>query len=542
MKRLRPSLAPVVAPLLALTLSACGASSPSATEDGTRDSFSTPERIPADAPNTAPSGPTDEPSSPTGATGSTGAAGPVLAPSDNGLVSGPASPELVASARQIQERLACMRGKPFKQDPAVEFQSLADFRKYVQGQLDKEFEGPKGARLVRVLHALDIVDPSVDVMSQMLEAAVGQAAAYYDPETDTFYVVQQMPALMLNSVMAHELQHALQDQHTDLLGDYLDQGFGNIDKDLAARFVVEGEATLLGHAWLVADMQARLPGGSESSICHLPGKTAGDPQTFWPIMREIVAGAAQQTRDDVLNPSMLEKVASAGMGSNDAMAKSMEQLRQLPVYFFYTLLLPYNQGGLTIYETFEKSGYGWKEIDALFESPPESTEQVLHPEKLLAKEGFKSVGVPTKAPISAEAAAAWTSDPPERLGELTIRILMVEEGLSEAEAVEAAAGWNGDQLRVWVKDDLLAFDWKIEWDSAKDRGEFMAKMPALLAKQRPGVEGVDAAAVANPIGSMTLRWKDPQGRDRFGALKWTPTAVRWTDGWDLAPTLADDAG
>src|SRR5690606_28836331 len=123
----------------------------------------------------------------------------------NGLESGPASPELVASARAIQERLACMRGEAFEQDPAVEFQSLTDFRAYVTRQLDKEFSGEKGDRLVRTLHALDIVDPSVDVRAQLLEAAVGQAAAYYDPEKDSFYVVQKMPELMLNSVMAHEL-------------------------------------------------------------------------------------------------------------------------------------------------------------------------------------------------------------------------------------------------------------------------------------------------------------------------------------------------
>jgi hypothetical protein len=469
---------------------------------------------------------------PTGAAAAATPTGMAAAATSNGLETGPASPEIIANARKIQKQLECLRGRKFKRDPEVAFQSLADFRAYVDKQLAKELGGEKGAQIVRTLHALDIVDPSVDVMKQLVEAAVGQAAAYYDPETNTFYVVQNMPEMMLNSVMAHELQHALQDQHTSLLDDYLAEGFGSSDKDLATRFVVEGEATLLGHSWLVNHIQSKLPGSPK--ICHLPEAKEGDPRSFWPSLTPIISEAAGQTRDDIVNPGMLERVAMSSM--SEGMGDSLRQLRELPVYFFYSLLLPYNQGGQTVFTHFTSNGYDWASIDALFTTPPETTEQVLHPAKLMGeREGFRQHELADAPAVSAESASAWASDPSDRLGELSVRIWLIEEGAEENVASGAAAGWDGDSIRVWRKgEDLLAFDWKIGWDTPRDQKEFLAQLPAALAKQR----GLDPKGLSSALldpgeeGMLAFNWTDSQQRTRHGRIEWSGRLIHWTDGWD----------
>ena len=69
-----------------------------------------------------------------------------------------------------------------------------------------------------------------------------QAAAYYDPNTDGFYIVAQMKGLMLDATIAHELQHALQDQH-QICCPSIQESFHSFDHEMATRFMVEGEDT-----------------------------------------------------------------------------------------------------------------------------------------------------------------------------------------------------------------------------------------------------------------------------------------------------------
>src|SRR6266581_710741 len=71
-----------------------------------------------------------------------------------------------------------------------------------------------------------------------------QAGAYYDPAAKAFFLVMVPDnELILDTISAHELTHALQDQHFDL-AHYLPSD-GSIDDDAASarRFIAEGDAT-----------------------------------------------------------------------------------------------------------------------------------------------------------------------------------------------------------------------------------------------------------------------------------------------------------
>src|SRR5947209_3820575 len=103
-----------------------------------------------------------------------------------------------------------------------------------------------------VLRALHLVDPSTkDVQGKLIDLLEQQVLAFYDPDAHVYYSIRQppkglpeMPKEMSfdHAVAAHELTHALQDQHFDLgkrdraLRDDTDAG-------MALHSVAEGEAT-----------------------------------------------------------------------------------------------------------------------------------------------------------------------------------------------------------------------------------------------------------------------------------------------------------
>jgi hypothetical protein len=471
-----------------------------------------------------------------------------LAVADPGLPSGPASEADVAKARGIEGDVACLRGLPFRQPVAIQNQSRAEFRTYVETEIAREVEKGELAREQRLLKAIGAIGEDVDLGAVMLEAAVGQAAAYYEPKLDTFYIVATMPEFLLKSVMAHELHHALQDQHTKLLSQYVEGGFDSLDQSLALRFLVEGDATLVGNAWLVADMSTSLIGGAAPRPCSLPGRRADDAslELFWSALADIVSGSASQTREQVENPGLLATLATTAL--SPSAADSMKQLPKLPHYVFYSLLWPYNRGQKTVYDVLVASNYRWSAVDALYVRPPTSTEQVLHPEKLGAKrELFAKFDAPA-APTGSED-QGWTFDKVERAGELVTFVVLREGGLDEPTAAAAAAGWNGDALRIARREhqgeEQLAFAWRIAWDDAGEAAEARRAFATVLAKRRnlpdgalePFAAPLDRSAGKGSASFIGWGWTGPSGQPRSGGVRWGETWIEIYDGWS-SPVLA----
>lgn len=466
-------------------------------------------------------------------------------PAPTGVESGPASPEIVSAARTIQGDVACIRGLPFEQDPAVEFQSLADFGTYLDAQLEKEFGDEDGEREARLLHALRIVDPAVDIYATLRKATLEQAAAYYDPEKDAFYVVQDMPAIALNSVMAHELQHAIQDQHTDLMDAYLEGEFDTLDESLAARFIVEGEATVVGNTWLLRDMGKKIP-ALAMDVCHLPGdkQDLTEKDAFWGGAKKMLVDASKQTRKQIENPGMLASLATRMMSKS--IHDSMIKMRELPNFFFYSMLWPYNKGALTVFTPFEAAGYDWAVVDELFNNPPQTCEQSLHPEKLVGtREAFTKPELEPLAQSPFRNATGWNDDGENRIGELATFVWLVEGGVEESVAVEAAAGWNGDSVRVYTKsrdgkDDALAYAWALAFDSGDDLTDFRTRVAGVLDKQLPEVSfSTSPGAAANHPrkldGRLEFSWSE-DGMKRHGVMTWSPSDIRLWVGFDAEPT------
>src|ERR1044072_509266 len=79
--------------------------------------------------------------------------------------------------------------------------------------------------------------------SFLIKLLTEQVAGYYDPKAQQFFLADWIELDGQKPVMAHELTHALQDQHFNLKR-FENWPKGDSDAELAAHALIEGDATL----------------------------------------------------------------------------------------------------------------------------------------------------------------------------------------------------------------------------------------------------------------------------------------------------------
>jgi hypothetical protein len=146
---------------------------------------------------------------------------------------------------------------------------------------------------------------------------------------------------------------------------------------------------------------------------------------------------------------------------------------------------------------------GWPAALRAVETPPRSTEQLLHPDKRGSDEPAR-VDLPELEPGDAELVFDDT------LGELAIARLLRERGLRSGSAWRSAIGWDGDRLRVYRRaDGSRAIAWRSVWDREKDARQFAR-----------AIEGASVVVVREG------RVVDAVAGDRGGALARTLAGTR----------------
>ena len=269
--------------------------------------------------------------------------------------------------------------------------------------------------------------------------------------------------------LAHEVQHALQDQHFGVLGikTLLDE-----DTRLARLALLEGDATVTGVAYLAAD--------------------AGVP-----ILRAVVRLA----RTVRLLPTH-EVIGAAG-----------PELARAPAIERERLAFPYVSGAGFAAELYRAGGFPL--VDRAFARPPDTTEQVLHPERYVAGEQ----AIPVRAPMPPAGYGAVATG---RMGELQTRALLVT-CLGWERAAQAAEGWGGDAFTVVASPaGERAALWSTAWDTEVDAGEFeqalaagAACLPALGDEAAPGAPAAPTRVIRQGTRVAVVRGLSP---DRLDAV------------------------
>jgi len=134
-------------------------------------------------------------------------------------------------------------------------------------------------------------------------------------------------------------------------------------------------------------------------------------------------------------------------------------------------LFPYQYGESFVRELFEAGG--WNEVNHAYLNPPETAEQIMHPEKYLKGERYVEVRV---QPLNE---SSWNLVKTDRLGEHFI-LVMLQAHLPKGEALKSAEGWNGDNLTYYENKEGYNLFWKILWDTEEDASEFSNSVNNLM--------------------------------------------------------------
>ncbi|HEX3265922.1 MAG TPA: hypothetical protein VHR16_09675 [Candidatus Limnocylindrales bacterium] len=322
---------------------------------------------------------------------------------------------------EIRTEVEAIRGlQPTK---AVEPVSLdeSQLKTNLAADFDKENTAAELKLAQDELITLGLLPVGSDLRKIQLDFQAGQVAGYYSPEKDQLYVVSRSGGLggAEMSTYAHEFTHQLDDQvlGLDKLGlDVPDQS----DRQLARLALVEGDATSVQSTYMTTE----------------------------------------------LTPQQLGEVLAAASDPG-----ALAALQNAPPYVRETALFPY-QTGLAFVSALLAQG-GYTAVDAAFKDPPNSTEQVLHPEKYAAREAPSTVEIP--AGVATKLGTGWTTAGYDTLGELLLGIWLKQGGVTPVVAATAAAGWGGDRLLV-VRGPAGAVGVGLitTWDTAADATEFAA--------------------------------------------------------------------
>jgi hypothetical protein len=374
---------------------------------------------------------------------------PTVAPTARPATAPPPSP--AGTPRPIAEVLAQIRTEVEGirgLQPTAAVEPVVIDAAQLATNLEKEFDAEHDPKTLKdtedVLTTLGLLPPGTSLRAITLAFQGGQVAGYYSPEQDELFVVSRGTAVgpADESTYAHEFTHQLQDQHIDLdkLGiDVNDQ----TDRSLARLALVEGDATSVQTTWMSK---------------FLTSKEIG----------EVMAAG--------LDPAALEAFNNA------------------PAYLRETALFPYQDGLAFVMRLVGQGGYA--AVDGAFADPPDSTEQVLHPDKYVDREA----PIPVKLPADLDGSLypGWSIAGEDTLGELLLRIWLTNGGVASGTARVAAAGWGGDRLAlIRGPSGEVAVKLRTVWDTAADADEFGAAALTAATKfggsvdREPGSTTVD---------------------------------------------------
>ena len=331
--------------------------------------------------------------------------------------------ELRRSTDTVLSRVSALRNLPAKGPVETGIRSREEIRRYILSRMAEEYPAEELELDRRLLVKLGLIPDSLDYRRTLVLLLTEQVAGYYDPKTRTLYVADWVPVQEQLPVMAHELAHALQDQHFDL--ERLLEGVeGNEDATQAHAAVVEGEG--LG------------------------------------LMLEYILNPLGQSFLDIPDLVQMQK------DQIEHARQSYDIFRKVPPFIQEALLFPYVQGARFLQHYVRR--HGWPAVDRLYADLPRSTEQILHPEKYESPRDDPTRVAPPPLPASLE--GRWERIYRNVLGEFMLR-LVLEQFLEAGPARDAAAGWDGDSVQLYQgANGELALWVRSVWDTEQDAVEF----------------------------------------------------------------------
>jgi hypothetical protein len=322
---------------------------------------------------------------------------------------------LAAATNEVLQETSQLRELAVLRPVQSSAQSRAEIERMIIGNLDRETTPAEMHASEVTLKKLGLAPADFQLRPLIVRLLTEQVAGYYDPKAQQFHLADWIDIDGQKPIMAHELTHALQDQHFNLRR-FEPWPKGDSDAELAAHALIEGDATLAMTMYVTSNPLRAL-----AFIKSLTGTEA-----------------------------------------------ATEELDKAPRALRETLLFPY-QEGLNWTRVVHQSG-GWSEVSQAFTTLPQSTEQILHPEKYFAREAPAKISLPD---IRLSLGRGWRQIDSDVNGEWSFYLILDQFLKSAAMSRQAAAGWAGDRYDVYENARGQSVYISLSaWDTEKDAREF----------------------------------------------------------------------
>ncbi len=333
-------------------------------------------------------------------------------------------------------------------------QSRSEIERMIIKNLDTDTTPAEMHAAEVLLHVFGLAPKDFAYRPFLIKLLTEQVAGYYDPKAQQFYLADWIELEGQKPVMAHELTHALQDQHFNLKR-FEKWPKGDSDAELAAHALIEGDATLAMTLYL-----------------------AKHPMVALAFIRSV---QGQQI--------------------------SSEQFKRAPRVLRESLMFPYEQGSTWATQVYRRGG--WEMVSQAYSKLPQSSEQILHPEKYFAYEAPMKVTVPD---LKTLLGPKWKLIDTDVNGEWGFYLILDEYLNSAAESKRAAAGWGGDQFVLYEgagPGDAFVAQFT-SWDTAADAREFFDAYLKRTWKRYPDAKATEA--ISTTERGERHEWKAATGR------------------------------
>ncbi len=310
-----------------------------------------------------------------------------------------ANPESFAETTdEVLGEMSKLLGLPQLEPLKKSLRSREEIRAYVLRQMKEDKEPEKRHADQVLLQKMGLLPKGFELDAFLVDLLTEQIAGLYDPKGKEFYIADWIPIEDQREVMAHELTHALQDQHYHL-EKWHDAAKPNDDASGAREAVVEGAA-----------VAAMIDYGLRKA-----GKRLSD-----------------------LNGLSL----STMLGGGD----DTPMFKKAPPFLKDALLFPYGAGGDFAMKVLSARG-GWPGFHTVFENPPVSTQQILHPDLYLRGVMPAQVSLPD---LSRDLDKGWKKLDENINGEFGL-LEFLKQFLGGERAKELSPVWAGDRYAVYER-------------------------------------------------------------------------------------------
>jgi hypothetical protein len=334
-------------------------------------------------------------------------------------------PDLAARASEMLPSLTERSGLGLREPVRVESRSRGELEAFLQERLDEELP-PGEAESLRDSYAmLGLVPPDLDLRALLLSVYGEQVAGFYDPTSATLYVMDDQADATVETVLVHELVHAVQDQTTNL--DSITAKERGNDRQLAAQSAIEGHATLVMFEHIMTEQ------GLPVDMAQIPDFSG------------------------TIRPAL------------EAMRSQFPALASAPRVFQESLLFPYLEGATFVQAL-------WRSSDGrpapFGERLPSSTEQIMDPARFLSDPPDEPTDVTLLPPPGSTVLYENT------LGALETAVLLGTHAGAGAES--AWEGWDGDRYALLEVGGSRSLIWLSVWDDEASRDRFLATLSVPL--------------------------------------------------------------